>query len=136
MATSAQNSHPDSDQDREAQPSPKDGVIAPTPSSRSRETSDPDARTSDGTEPGKSKAASSTTNPPQPGMKIRDYELLEMLGQGGMGSVWKAKHTRLKRLFAIKLLPQEKTSDEAAVARFNREMEAGRSVAADRKSVV
>ena len=59
-----------------------------------------------------------------PGQRIRDYELLELLGQGGMGSVWKAKHTRLNKFVALKLLPQEKTSDEAAVARFNREMEA------------
>ena len=41
-----------------------------------------------------------------------------------MGSVWKAKHTRLKKFVALKLLPQEKTADLAAVARFNREMEA------------
>ena len=58
------------------------------------------------------------------GQRIRDYELLELLGQGGMGSVWKAKHTRLKKFVAVKLLPQDKTSDVAAVARFNREMEA------------
>ncbi len=58
------------------------------------------------------------------GQRIRDYDLLELLGQGGMGSVWKAKHTRLKKFVAVKLLPQEKTSDVAAVARFNREMEA------------
>ena len=58
------------------------------------------------------------------GQRIRDYEFLELLGQGGMGSVWKAKHTRLKKFVAVKLLPQDKTSDAAAVARFNREMEA------------
>ena len=58
------------------------------------------------------------------GSRIRDYELIQMLGQGGMGSVWKAKHTRLKKFVALKLLPQEKTADLAAVARFNREMEA------------
>ena len=62
------------------------------------------------------------------GRRIRDYELLELLGQGGMGSVWKAKHTRLKKFVALKLLPQDRTSDAAAVAaavaRFNREMEA------------
>ena len=41
-----------------------------------------------------------------------------------MGSVWKAKHTRLKKFVALKLLPQETTSDVAAIARFNRKMEA------------
>ena len=66
----------------------------------------------------------STTLLVHSGHRIRDYELLELLGQGGMGSVWKARHTRLKKLVALKLLPHEKTSDAAAVARFHREMEA------------
>ena len=114
MATSANKSQSDSDQRRETPPSPVDGPTAPTQISNAGETL---------TESGKSKAASSTSLPQQ-GSRIRDYELLKMLGQGGMGSVWKVKHTRLKRLFAIKLLPLEKTADVAAVARFNREMEA------------
>jgi serine/threonine protein kinase len=58
------------------------------------------------------------------GKQLGEYELLEMLGQGGMGAVYKAVHTRLKRTVAVKVLPKERTADERALARFNREMEA------------
>ena len=52
------------------------------------------------------------------------YRLLEQIGRGGMGMVYKALHTRLKRLVAIKLLPTERTRDPQAVLRFQGEMEA------------
>ena len=55
---------------------------------------------------------------------VREYRLLKKIGQGGMGAVYKAMHTRLKRVVAIKLLPEERMHDEAAVRRFAREMEA------------
>ena len=83
------------------------------------------SRSSLGDETNKSLTSGSASGVPSiVGQRIRDYELLELIGQGGMGSVWKAKHTRLKKFVAVKLLPQDKTSDTAAVARFNREMEA------------
>lgn len=56
--------------------------------------------------------------------RIRDYELMTRIGQGGMGTVYKALHVNLKRLVAVKILPPEKMQDVRAVARFHREMEA------------
>ena len=53
-----------------------------------------------------------------------EYEILAKLGEGGMGTVYKARHKRLKRIVAIKLLPKERLADARAVARFEREMEA------------
>ena len=41
-----------------------------------------------------------------------------------MGTVYKARHTRLKRIVALKVLPKDRLGDEQAVARFQREMEA------------
>jgi serine/threonine protein kinase len=55
---------------------------------------------------------------------LGQYQLLEKLGQGGMGTVYKALHTRLKRDVAVKILPVERMNEPEAVARFQREMEA------------
>jgi len=51
------------------------------------------------------------------------YRLMDKLGHGGMGAVYKAWHCRLKRLAALKILPLERMQDGQAVARFHREME-------------
>ena len=56
--------------------------------------------------------------------RLRDYQLLAKLGEGGMGTVYKAVHTKLDKVVAIKLLPMERTRDAKAVARFEREMKA------------
>jgi serine/threonine protein kinase len=58
------------------------------------------------------------------GTQLGQYELLELLGQGGMGTVYKAVHGLLKRVVALKVLSQEHVTDANAVARFRREMEA------------
>ncbi len=55
---------------------------------------------------------------------IREYKLLSKLGEGGMGAVYKALHTRLDKVVALKVLPPERTKDEVAVARFQLEMRA------------
>lgn len=52
------------------------------------------------------------------------YELLVKLGEGGMGAVYKARHTRLDKIVAIKILPADRMKDQGAVARFEREMRA------------
>ena len=61
---------------------------------------------------------------PIAGKQIRDYELLDPIGHGAMGSVFKARHTRLNKLVAIKVLTDKLSGDVSAVARFQREMQA------------
>jgi WD40 repeat protein/tRNA A-37 threonylcarbamoyl transferase component Bud32 len=55
---------------------------------------------------------------------VGQYELIGKLRRGGMGTVYRAMHTRLKRLVAIKLLRPDRIDHHGAVARFLREMEA------------
>ncbi len=49
------------------------------------------------------------------------YRVLEKLGEGGMGAVFKAQDARLDRLVAIKVLPPHLLQDAGAIARFQRE---------------
>ena len=56
------------------------------------------------------------------GQTLRDYELLHVLGQGGMGTVYRARHVRLNKHVAVKVLSGV-AADEAAKARFQREMQ-------------
>lgn len=58
------------------------------------------------------------------GAVLGNYELLEPLGAGGMGRVFKAWHRRLQRVVALKLLAPELLRSEAARARFRREAHA------------
>jgi tRNA A-37 threonylcarbamoyl transferase component Bud32 len=51
-------------------------------------------------------------------------EILELIGQGGMGAVYKARQTKLDRLVAVKILPQEWGKDPAFAERFAREARA------------
>ena len=56
--------------------------------------------------------------------QLGQYQLVEELGHGGMGDVYKALHTKLKRTVAVKLLPADRQRSPQAVSRFLREMEA------------
>jgi len=63
----------------------------------------------------------------RPGARLGPYELIETIGHGGMGEVYRARDTRLGRDVAIKFLKAELSADPQALARFERE---GRAVAA------
>src|SRR5881394_1869062 len=58
------------------------------------------------------------------GTKLQQYEILSPLGVGGMGEVYRARDTRLKRDVAIKILPEIWTQNQSAVERFIREAHA------------
>ena len=55
--------------------------------------------------------------------RLGDYELLDELGRGGMGIVYKARQIYLNQIVAVKVLPQQYLDDSQAVGRFRREMQ-------------
>jgi serine/threonine-protein kinase len=58
------------------------------------------------------------------GTRLGPYEILALIGAGGMGEVYRARDTRLDRMVAIKLLPAEVSNDPDSRARFEREARA------------
>ena len=59
--------------------------------------------------------------PITPGTHLGAYEIVALIGQGGMGEVYRARDTKLGREVALKILPATFTSDPERVARFRRE---------------
>ena len=70
-----------------------------------------------------SEAVSEPPKSPQP-TQLGDYEILEPLGQGGMGTVYRARHRRMDRIVAIKVLPTLTAHDQHVANRFRREIRA------------
>ena len=58
-----------------------------------------------------------------PGLKLGSYEIVSLIGAGGMGEVYRARDSKLKRDVAIKVLPDEFSRDHDRVSRFQREAE-------------
>jgi serine/threonine-protein kinase len=62
------------------------------------------------------------------GLRVNNYEVVSLLGEGGMGAVYLAEHALMGRKAAIKLLRHELTEDRALVARFINEARAANAI--------
>ncbi len=58
------------------------------------------------------------------GSQLGPYQIVRQVGQGGMGAVFEARHTKLKKTVAVKVLPPKLSQSALLISRFEREMEA------------
>jgi serine/threonine protein kinase len=82
------------------------------------------ATTDDGTDAPTNQTPPNRFVPPEPAQLAKQFpqlEIIELLGQGGMGAVYKARQTQLDRFVALKILPPEVGEDPAFAERFTRE---------------
>ena len=67
------------------------------------------------------------TDAPRPddltGKQLSGYEILDVIGQGGMATVYRARQVSMKRIVALKVLPRQYVSDDTYMQRFHREVE-------------
>ena len=59
--------------------------------------------------------------PLEPGTRLGPYEVVGLIGKGGMGEVYQARDTQLGREVALKILPDAFADDPDRLARFQRE---------------
>jgi len=62
--------------------------------------------------------------PPEPGARLGPYEVLGLVGTGGMAAVYRARDTRLGRDVAVKVLPEDVSADADRLRRFEQEARA------------
>lgn len=62
------------------------------------------------------------------GRILSRYRILKLLGKGGMGEVYLAEDTQLERTVALKVLPEDVSSDKERMRRFVREAEAASAI--------
>jgi eukaryotic-like serine/threonine-protein kinase len=64
-----------------------------------------------------------TSSLPEP-LRLGDFSILDQIGRGGMGVVYRARHTKVNREVALKVLPPQFSTDAEAIERFEREANA------------
>jgi serine/threonine-protein kinase len=84
----------------------------------------------DAPDPVEAEAEQSEAEPPDlsSGLVADRYRVMERIGQGGMGSVYRAQHVHMKKAVALKVLHRDLTRQPEAVARFEREAIAAGSI--------
>src|SRR3984893_19402459 len=70
-----------------------------------------------------SSSSGASSMPLAAGTRLGPYEIVAPIGAGGMGEVYRARDTRLRRDVALKILPESVANDPDRVARFQREAE-------------